>query len=86
MANPNEKFLAPRRSGVLIDSNLLLLLFIGGYDRKQIQINKRLKAFAEEDFDVLVGFLSQFSQLITTPNTLTEVSNLSSGIPEREKE
>jgi hypothetical protein len=69
----------------VIDSNLLLLLFLGSYERTQISTNKRLATFTEEDFDLLTRFLAQFSQLVTTPNILTEVSNLSHAIPETKK-
>lgn len=85
MADPNERLLAYRRSGVVIDSNLLLLLFLGSYERKQISTNKRLATFTEGDFDLLTRFLAQFSQLVTTPNILTEVSNLSNAIPDAKK-
>jgi rRNA-processing protein FCF1 len=85
MADSNERLLDYRRSGVVIDSNLLLLLFLGSYERKQISTNKRLATFTEEDFDLLTRFLGQFSRLITTPNILTEVSNLSNAIPDTKK-
>jgi rRNA-processing protein FCF1 len=82
MADVNERLLTYGGSGVLVDSNLLLLLFLGSYERRQIAINKRLATFTDEDFDLLVRFLGQFSKVITTPNILTEVSNLSSAVPE----
>ncbi len=85
MADPVERFLEYRKSGLLIDSNLLLLLFLGSYDRKQISNNKRLATFTAEDFDLLIKFLSQFTRLVTTPNILTEVSNLSNALPQSKK-
>jgi len=74
-----------RNPGVLVDSNLLLLVFLGGYDRRQIGTNKRLAVFTSEDFQLLTIFLRQFSRIVTTPNILTEVSNLSSAIPDTKK-
>jgi rRNA-processing protein FCF1 len=61
---------------VLIDSNLLLLLLVGSTDRKQIQRFKRTKKFSPDDFDRLVLLLGRFRRIATTPNVLTEVSNL----------
>jgi predicted nucleic acid-binding protein len=65
-----------RRKGVLIDTNLLLLWLVGRYDRELIRFHKRTHEFAPEDFDTLCGFLEEFAMLATTPNILTEVSNL----------
>lgn len=68
--------------GVLVDSNLLLLFFLGAYDRAQIRQNTGLATFTEEDFTLLVRMLDLCQPIITTPNILTEVSNLSNGVPE----
>lgn len=76
---------AYRRRGLLVDANLLLLYFLGSYDRKQISSNKRLATFSVEDFDLIVRVLKLFSLLVTTPNILTEVSNLSNAIAASEK-
>ncbi len=62
--------------GVLIDTNILLLLLIGSLDRALIPIYKRTRQFVVEDYDTLTSFLDNFSILRTTPNVLTEVSNL----------
>lgn len=77
---------AYRNSGVLVDSNLLLLLFLGGFEPNQISSHKRLSGFTRDDFDLLVKFLDGFAQIVTTPNILTEVSNLSSSIPQGKRE
>ena len=69
-----------RDSGVAIDTQLLLLLWIGGFDRTQIG-RKRLGQYNETDFDLLVGLVSHCSKLVTTPNVLTEVSNLAGQLP-----
>jgi hypothetical protein len=71
-----------RARGILVDTNLLLLFFIGLFDRGQISRFKRTKTYTGEDFDVLDRFLSQFARLITTPNILSEVSNLSGQLGE----
>jgi hypothetical protein len=67
---------AYRERGILVDSGLLLLLFVGLCDRGRIQTFKRTKMFTESDFDLLQGIVRQFDMLVTTPNILTEVSNL----------
>jgi len=68
-----------RKKGVLVDANLLLLFFVGLFDRTQIQRFKRTRQnYTPEDHDVLVRLLRFFDdKLLTTPNILTEVSNLS---------
>jgi rRNA-processing protein FCF1 len=73
------------RLGVVIDANLLLLFFLGSYDRKQILTNPRLATFTPEDFDLLIRLLEHFQRIVTTPNILTEVSNLSNAIPENRR-
>ncbi len=73
------------RLGVVIDANLFLLFFFGGYDRRQILTNPRLATFTQDDFDLLIRLLERFQRIITTPNILTEVSNLSNAIPENQR-
>lgn len=64
-------------SGLLIDSNLLLLLFIGDYDPKMIETFKRTQKYILQDYAFLKYFMGKFKIIFTTPNILTEVSNLS---------
>ena len=66
-------------SGVLLDSNLLLLLVVGNYDRSQVGRFKRLSTFSPEDYDTLLALIGRFRHLYITPNTATEVSNLAGG-------
>ena len=70
-----------RNSGVAIDTQLLLLLWIGRFDRRQIGTFKRLRHYTEEDFDLLVGLLAHCPRLVTTPNVLTQVSDLAGQLP-----
>lgn len=69
-----------KNKDVLIDSNLLLLLVIGDYNPKIIQKYKRTCQFVEEDYYTLKYLLDLFGKIITTPNILTEVSNLSGSL------
>lgn len=86
MTDPAKQLQMYRTRGVVVDSNLLLLLFIGSYERSKIRTSSRLAQFSEDDYEILLRVLEPFRLIVTTPNILTEVSNLSGGIPEGEKE
>jgi hypothetical protein len=62
--------------GALIDSNLLLAYFIGSYDSQAMLNFKRTRSFTVRDLDLMKKLLSLFKKIVTTPNVLTEVSNL----------
>jgi rRNA-processing protein FCF1 len=62
--------------GILVDTNILLLWFVGSVNRQRISQFNRTKKFTLEDYDILVRFLTSFSKIVTTPNILTELSNL----------
>ena len=74
-----------KTQGVLIDSNLLLLYFVGLYDQKQIPKFKRTAKYVIEDFLTVARIIDFFSRIVTTPNILTEVSNLSGQLHEAVK-
>ncbi|NBC16917.1 MAG: hypothetical protein GVY18_06315 [Bacteroidetes bacterium] len=71
-----------RGKGLLLDTNVLLLLLVGGYDAHLISRFKRTSMFGKADFDLLVTVVDYFDTLVTTPHILTEVSNLSGQLPE----
>lgn len=64
-----------RHRGALIDTNILLLYFVGSFRRDQIG-KDRTEKFDVSDFDLLINVLAYFTHLVTTPNVLTEVNNL----------
>ena len=68
--------------GLVIDSKPLLLYFVGLYDPGQIARFKRTQTYTIEDFHLLQRFVTCFRRVVTTPNILTEVSNLSGQLPE----
>jgi hypothetical protein len=70
-----------KAKGLLLDTNLLLLYFVGRYDADRIHKFKRTMAFTEDEFLLLATILESFDRVITTPNILTEVSNLSGQLP-----
>ena len=71
-----------RHKGLLVDTNLLLLYIVGKNDPERIPRFKRTMSFTIEEFDLLSKFFEIFDKLVTTPNVLTEVSNLLRGLPE----
>ena len=73
-----------RNVGVLLDTNILLLYFVGAVDPRMITSFKRTRnrGFTEEDYLILVSLLKQFNKAVTTPNILTEVSNFLGQLPD----
>ncbi len=66
-----------RHSGIFLDTNVLLLYFIGAVDIDLIRRFKRTSnRFCVEDYYTLKNLLAYFSKVITTPHVLTEISNL----------
>lgn len=73
----NSRISEYRNRGVLVDTNLLMLLIVGAYDRGQVERTGRIRdRFRAEDFDILVNLLDRFETRVTTPHILTEASNL----------
>jgi hypothetical protein len=64
-------------AGVLVDSNLLLLLCVGILDQTRVSQEKGVREYTSQDYEILREFLSKFARLVTTPNVVTELSNLS---------
>lgn len=71
--------------GIVIDTNLLVLLVVGVTDRKLIDKHKRLKQFEQKDFDLLTSLLAGFDQIFVTPHIVTETCNLISQISDPAK-
>jgi len=69
--------------GLLIDSNLLLLFFVGLHDRTRIEKFKRTAQFTIRDFERLAAFIRRFKEVVTTPSILAEVSNLLGQLPDK---
>ena len=68
--------------GLFLDTNVLLLHFIGGFREDLISRFKRTSQFTPDDFRLLRRVLSRFQPWVTTPNVLTEVNGLSSQLGE----
>ncbi len=67
-------------SGIIVDTNILLLYFIGEYDINFIPRFKRTIQFTIEDYELLTLILRRFKRILTTPNILTEVSSLANSL------
>jgi hypothetical protein len=73
-----------RSKGLLLDTNLLLLLLVGSGLPHLLETFKpiRNQGFKREDFDLLAGACAFFKTLVTTPHILTETSNHSGKMAE----
>lgn len=60
---------------LLLDANLLVLWIVGNLDPSRVGA-RRLEAFEPEHLSVLNGITSGFPHHVSTPNVLTETSNL----------
>ena len=72
-----------RRRGILVDTNILLVYFVGLQDPKIIPRFKRTCTFAIEDFSTIVALLEFFEVRVTTSHILTEISNFIGQLPEK---
>lgn len=59
-----------------MDTNLIVLLCVGRVSREEIPRNRRTKTFTPTDYDLLTRIIEYFPNKATTPNILTEASNL----------
>jgi hypothetical protein len=73
-----------RHSGILIDTNLLVLLVIVTYNPNRILSHKRSNAFTLDDYALMREIVQRFSRRIITPNIMTETDNLVRQMPSNE--
>ena len=78
MIAPSARFSNP----LFVDTNLLLVLVVGLLDPEQVEKFKRTRSYTREDYSLLSDFVSGYDGLLTTPNVLTEVSNLAGYLSE----
>lgn len=64
------------RNGIVLDTNVFLLLLIGNWDRSRIVKFKRTQEFAPSDYDKLLYLCSNAAKLVVTPHVVTEACNL----------
>lgn len=71
--------------GILVDTNIMLLFFVGTLNRERIAKFKRTQQFTPRDYDLLISTLLGFQTIVTTPNIVTEVSSLINQLGEPER-
>src|SRR4051812_32366497 len=65
-----------RGKGVLVDTNLLLVLFLAAWNRQVALTFKRTNAYTEDDLLVLGSVLEEFGTIFVCSSVIAEVSNL----------
>jgi len=73
-----------RAKGILVDTNLMVLVAVGTYNRLRIKTFKRTIQYTLEDLELMLRMLAYFGRRLITPNILTEVDNLTRQLPEGE--
>jgi len=74
---PTAPWLGPgSTSGLLIDTNLLVLYAVGTVNRNRIETFKRTRQYTQSDYELLIRVLDSFKPLYTLAHVLAEVSNL----------
>jgi rRNA-processing protein FCF1 len=76
MTEPERLIEKHRAGGLLIDANLLLLLFVGRTNPDRIATFNRTNAYEVSAYELLEKTVSMIRRTLTTPHVLTEVSNL----------
>jgi predicted nucleic acid-binding protein len=71
-----------QQGGVLLDTNVLLLWLMSCTDSTAIATWKKTEQFTPSHIALVQAILGRTRKLITTPHVLTEVTNLSVGIPQ----
>jgi hypothetical protein len=75
-----------RSRGAVIDANLLLLALVGEFDPTLVGRAKHLRQYDQEDLVLVQEIRRYFPTVVTTPNLLTEVSNLAGHLPDGVRE
>jgi len=83
-SNIRSLFARYHQKGILIDTNILLLYFVGSVNRDRISRFNRTEKFTPEDYDTLLEIINFFPKRVTTLNILTEVNSLSNQLGEPE--
>ena len=64
------------RSGLLIDTNLLVLYTVGTVNQSRIENFKRTSQYSEQDYGLLLRVIPKITPLYTVAHVMAEVSNL----------
>jgi hypothetical protein len=71
-----------RGTGILVDTNLLLVLFLAAWNRQVALAFKRTNGYTEDDLLVLATILEQFQRVIVCSSVMAEMSNLAGQLGE----
>jgi hypothetical protein len=86
MSEDAETLLLRHEGGqVLVDTNILLLYFVGSFKRELVGQFKRVAQFRRQDFDVLLRLFAWIPDVVTTPHVLAEVNSLSGQLGEPDR-
>lgn len=61
--------------GVIVDTEVLILFFLGKYNPDLVEQNKITNKFQLQDIDLVDKIIGQFKKIIITPHIIAEVSN-----------
>ncbi len=64
-----------KRKGILLDTELLLLLCVGIYKTQLVEKIKITNKYSVDDFNTVANIVAQFSPLYVSPQVLAEFSN-----------
>lgn len=70
------KLIAASRDGILLDTNVLLVLLVGSVDEKLVGNVSRLRGYDAEDFRRLSDLVSNANRIVMTPHIAVETWNL----------
>jgi predicted nucleic acid-binding protein len=76
MGSPELWLNSSGSTGLLVDTNLLVLYVVGAVNRNRIETFKRTCQYTKTDHELLLRVLGRFKQLHTVAHVLAEVSNL----------
>ena len=65
-----------RTDGVLVDTNVLLLLLVGSVDIRYIRQHKRTAKYDSDALTTAQTFIARFRSVLTTPHVLAETANI----------
>jgi hypothetical protein len=68
-----------KSDGILLDTNVLVLLLLGSFQPGLIG-GKRLEKYAIQDAELLANYVGNFSRILTTSHILAETSNLAAQV------
>ena len=63
-------------AGCFLDANLLVLLVVGSVDQELVAKHRRLRRFAADDYEKLLGLIARVERVLVTPNTLADPMRL----------